>query len=92
MHKRHYRPADFDPSIVQDEIHFAVPAHWRDQAPPKEGLDDLVMVGTSFKEPSCKNLLCSLGKIHTHQWQHCTIPYHVTQCALNRLGLNRRNK
>lgn len=65
---------DFDPSIVQDEIHFAVPAHWRDQAPPKEGLDDLVMVGTSFKEPNCKNLLCSLDE--TNESSKNTVTWH----------------
>jgi hypothetical protein len=56
----HYRPVDFDTAGVSDEIHYAVPEHWRDLAPPKEGLDELVMVGTSFKEPNCKNLLCAL--------------------------------
>ena len=88
--KRHYRPVNFDPSIVHDEIHYAVPAHWRDQAPPKEGLDDLVMVGTSFKEPNCKNLLCSLGKDNS---QHCLLPFckleHIVTCTLHCLGLDR---
>lgn len=56
----HYRPVDFDSDGIKDEIHYAVPEHWRDLAPPKEGLDELVMVGTSFKEPNCKNLLCAL--------------------------------
>lgn len=69
----HYRPVDFDTSGISDEIHYAVPAHWRETAPPKEGLDDLVMVGTSFKEPNCKNLLCALDEEspqseHTVNW------------------------
>jgi len=60
----HYRPADFDGHQMQNEIHYAVPGHWRDPLPPKEGLDDLTVVGTSFKEPNCKNLLCALDESH----------------------------
>jgi hypothetical protein len=59
--KRHYRPANFDRNS-NDEIHYAVPEHWRQVKPLKEGIDELVMVGTSFKEPNCKNLLCSLDE------------------------------
>lgn len=51
-------------SSAKDEIHYAVPEHWRQVVPPKEGLDELMMVGTSFKEPNCKNLLCSLGELN----------------------------
>ena len=60
----HYRPAgpDFDPEKLQYEKTISVPPHWKDHFPPKEGLDDFVMVGTSFKEPNCKNLLCSLDE------------------------------
>mmetsp|Transcript_4838 Transcript_4838/g.10401 ORF Transcript_4838/g.10401 Transcript_4838/m.10401 type:complete len:403 (-) Transcript_4838:438-1646(-) len=60
----HYRPVEFSGSAIHDEIHYAVPAHWRRHSPPKEGLDELVVVGTSFKEPNCKNLLCSLDETH----------------------------
>jgi hypothetical protein len=52
---------DFDRDS-NDEIHYAVPEHWRQVKPPMEGMDELVMVGTSFKEPNCKNLLCSLDE------------------------------
>jgi hypothetical protein len=55
---------DFEMSSAKDEIHYAVPEHWRQVVPPKEGLDELMMVGTSFKEPNCKNLLCSLGELN----------------------------
>jgi len=58
----HYRPVGYD--IDNDEIHYAVPEHWHKVFPPKEGLDELVMVGTSFKEPGCKNLLCSIDENH----------------------------
>lgn len=47
-----------------NEIHYAVPEHWHAVYPLKEGLDELVMVGTSFKEPGCKNLLCSIDESH----------------------------
>lgn len=70
----HYRPVDFDGSNVKDESHYAVPAHWRVTKPPKEGLDELVQVGTSFKEPSCKNLLCALDETSPqHQY---TVNWH----------------
>ena len=59
--KRHYRPVNFDRNS-DDEIHYAVPEHWRQVKPPIEGQDELAMVGTSFKEPNCKNLLCSLDE------------------------------
>ena len=62
MLNRHYRPVDFDAKSINDEIHYAVPEHWHQTKPPKEGLDELVVVGTSFKEPNCKNLLCSLDE------------------------------
>lgn len=58
----HYRPVDFNGDDLKDEIHYAVPHHWRATFPPKEGLDDYDQVGTSFKEPNCKNLLCALDE------------------------------
>ena len=73
MMVRHYRPADYEAKVVENEIHYAIPAHWIDQLPPKEGLDELMMVGTSLKEPNCKNVLCSLDESsdnskHTVSW------------------------
>lgn len=58
----HYRPIDFEANKIEKEIHYAVPEHWHELAPPKEDLDELEVVGTSFKEPKCKNLLCSLDE------------------------------
>ena len=58
--QRHYRPVDY-PNL-EDEIHYAIPPHWAETFPPQEELDELVMVGTSFKEPNCKNLLCSVDE------------------------------
>ncbi|KAL7540114.1 hypothetical protein ACHAWF_006597 [Thalassiosira exigua] len=60
----HYRPLDFAWDKIQNEVHYAVPEHWHLQSPPKEGLDRLEVVGTSFKEPDCKHLLCSLDDAH----------------------------
>lgn len=70
----HYRPVDFDTKGISDEIHYAVPKHWRNTPPPKEGLDELVMVGTSFKEPNCKNLLCALDE--TNPQSKYTVNWH----------------
>eukprot|EP00579_Thalassiosira_antarctica_P011136 CAMPEP_0201917470 /NCGR_PEP_ID=MMETSP0903-20130614/6861_1 /ASSEMBLY_ACC=CAM_ASM_000552 /TAXON_ID=420261 /ORGANISM="Thalassiosira antarctica, Strain CCMP982" /LENGTH=375 /DNA_ID=CAMNT_0048453545 /DNA_START=109 /DNA_END=1236 /DNA_ORIENTATION=+ len=60
----HYRPIDFAANKISNEIHYAVPEHWHTLSPPNEGLDELSVVGTSFKEPNCKNLLCSLDETH----------------------------
>ena len=55
---------DFEHSKINDEIHYAIPKHWHETKPLKEGDDKLVVVGTSFKEPNCKHLLCSLDDTH----------------------------
>ena len=60
--ERHYRPVDYAADKINDEIHYAVPEHWHERLPPRKGLDKLDVVGTSFKEPDCKNLLCSLDE------------------------------
>lgn len=60
----HYRPADFPVNTMRDESHYAVPPHWHETSPPKEGIDEMIVVGTSFKEPNCKNLLCALDETH----------------------------
>eukprot|EP00984_Skeletonema_dohrnii_P024995 scaffold14144_cov91-Skeletonema_dohrnii-CCMP3373.AAC.9 len=58
----HYAPAspDFDGKALLHERDLAVPPHWHVDFPPQDGLDEFEMVGTSFKEPKCKNLLCAL--------------------------------
>ena len=60
----HYRPVDYAADTISNEIHYAVPEHWHVELPPREGLDKLEVVGTSFKEPNCKKLLCSLDENH----------------------------
>lgn len=59
----HYRPADnFDMESIEYQTRISVPEHWHVESPPREEIDEFVMVGTSFKEPKCKNLLCSLDE------------------------------
>ena len=85
---RHYRPAqNFDSRQIGDEIHYAVPEHWYDvtNSPVDDGLDDLEMIGTSFREPNCEDVFCSLkdsvkwhgpaieGKIVTTGWDPVTM-------------------
>lgn len=70
----HYAPAnDFDGEALRYENQLQVPPHWHVNMQPYEGLDEFEMVGTSFKEPKCKNLLCSLDETneqskHTVDW------------------------
>mmetsp|Transcript_11704 Transcript_11704/g.28767 ORF Transcript_11704/g.28767 Transcript_11704/m.28767 type:complete len:414 (-) Transcript_11704:192-1433(-) len=58
----HYRPEVYDEAMDNESQHYAVPEHWHETKPPKEGLDELEVIGTSFREPKCKNLLCSLDE------------------------------
>lgn len=60
----HYRPAEYDANKIGKEIHYAIPEHWHHTHPREEGSDEMVVVGTSFKEPNCKNLLCALDETH----------------------------
>jgi len=49
------------------EGHYAVPVDWQEDIPPKEKTaTPLVMLGTSFKEPSCPNAWC--GTQETIKW------------------------
>ena len=69
----HYRPVDFDQRAIGNEIHYAIPEHWADTPPPLKGLDKMDVIGTSFREPDCKNVLCSLDETneqskHTVNW------------------------
>ena len=54
----HYYPEGWDRNTRSLESHYAIPAHWSEQYPPKEGLEDLVVVGTSLKEPECEDKWC----------------------------------
>ena len=61
----HYAPSssEFDGDELFQERNLAVPPHWHVDFPrDKEGVDEFTMVGTSFKEPECTNLLCALDE------------------------------
>ena len=67
----HYRPKyDWDMNKPKREIHYAVPPNWQnnDRYMVEEGenLDDLVVIGTGFKEPSCEGNWCALK--HSRKW------------------------
>jgi len=59
----HYYPVDWDTVSRDMESHYAVPPVWSKQyAPPgDDGLEKLVMVGTSMKEPDCDHVWCALN-------------------------------
>ncbi|KAI2500301.1 hypothetical protein MHU86_14181 [Fragilaria crotonensis] len=48
------------------EAHYAIPPHWKTAEPPDERLEELEVVGTSFREPTCPNEWC--GTIGAVQW------------------------
>ena len=55
----------FSSSIKMLENHYAVPPHWGEDRDPAltsagDDLEELVMVGTSMKEPACENQWCGL--------------------------------
>ena len=56
----HYYPTDGWRDVDrQKEGHYAIPVGWNDDIPPDEKYaTPLVMLGTSFKEPSCPNEWC----------------------------------
>jgi len=59
----HYHPKhNWDQGQRQIEAHYAVPPHWNQlKTPPyDDDLEELVMVGTSMKEPECEHVWCAL--------------------------------
>lgn len=59
----HYYPKyNWDKEHRTLEAHYAVPPHWHEEPTPPydDDLEQLVMVGTSMKEPECENLWCGL--------------------------------
>lgn len=59
----HYHPKnDWSKDQVRLEPHYAVPPNWHEEPTPpyEDGLEALVMVGTSMKEPECENQWCGL--------------------------------
>lgn len=62
----HYYPEDWDGAARVMETHYSIPPFWVDNPTPvddedsKDGLEELVMVGTSMKEPECEHVWCAL--------------------------------
>merc|ERR1711971_1006888 len=81
----HYYPTDWKKDIQMDEIHYAVPPHWRQEPDYETDHVKLVMSGTSMKEPECENVWCGLensvkwygpaieGEIITTGWKNSTV-------------------
>jgi len=58
----HYYPADWQRIYNQREVHYRIPPKWNDVAPPKPGLERLVMAETAAYEPDCEDTWCGLDK------------------------------
>ena len=56
----HYYPVGWPLDTKEAENHYAVPPHWGTPPPAETDADQLVMVGTSMKEPNCENVWCGL--------------------------------
>ncbi len=55
----HYYPVGWDTKNRKDELHYAVPSHWKEPAEWETNFNTLEMVGTSMKEPDCVNVWCA---------------------------------
>jgi hypothetical protein len=62
----HYFPVDHDQEQAMLETHYAVPPHWHTSKPLDPNQQELVMVGTSMKEPGCPDEWC--GTKNTIKW------------------------
>jgi hypothetical protein len=64
----HYYPVGWDGAERVMETHYAVPPFWsrdpvfeeKDDNEEEDYVEELVMVGTSMKEPECENVWCAL--------------------------------
>lgn len=55
----HFYPSYWDKQTKALESHYAVPPHWSESIPRRPHVEELVMVGTSMKEPDCDDKWCS---------------------------------
>jgi hypothetical protein len=63
----HYYPVDWDHKHINMETHYRIPPGWDEMPEEKiEGLEELVVSETSFKEPECEHEWC--GMKNTKKW------------------------
>ena len=58
----HYCPVDWDGDELSWNSHYRIPPSWDDEPDDavEEGLDELIITKTSFKEPECEHEWCSM--------------------------------
>jgi len=57
----HYYPVDWDADQRSLEAHYRIPPTWDDELDEiVEGLEELIITDTSFKEPECEHEWCSM--------------------------------
>jgi len=54
------------------DSHYAVPPHWSELTPPKDGIEKIEAVSTSLTEPECEDGWCALK--NTVKWKGPAIP------------------
>ncbi|KAL7553962.1 hypothetical protein ACHAWF_017920 [Thalassiosira exigua] len=64
----HYYPVDWDEKKMEMDAHFRIPPNWAEVPDEKiEGLEELVVTETSFREPGCEHEWC--GMRETVKWE-----------------------
>ena len=58
----HYYPANWDANKIVLDTHYRIPPTWNHVIPMQEGLEKLVAIGNSYKEPDCKYQWCALNE------------------------------
>eukprot|EP00591_Stephanopyxis_turris_P006112 CAMPEP_0195522508 /NCGR_PEP_ID=MMETSP0794_2-20130614/20743_1 /TAXON_ID=515487 /ORGANISM="Stephanopyxis turris, Strain CCMP 815" /LENGTH=381 /DNA_ID=CAMNT_0040652279 /DNA_START=38 /DNA_END=1183 /DNA_ORIENTATION=- len=59
----HYYPKGWDGTRNELDVHYRIPAHWHHDLPKEDedaSVEELVLVGTSVKEPACQDAWCGL--------------------------------
>lgn len=66
----HYYPQDWDADTLNLETHYRVPPGWEltQNEADTDGLDELIVSETSFREPNCEHEWCALSK-NTKKWK-----------------------
>jgi len=57
----HYYPEDWDSRQVEMDNHYRIPSNWNEYSPRRPGgVEQVVVVASSFKEPECEYEWCAL--------------------------------